>query len=122
MQAGRGTEGGKSIFPFKQIFPSVHHTLAKLVQLNLKVFRNISISANFQVFIIFKKYFQKILFLNLKQYKNSVWEEKIAISAICLTTFRPRRDQLIPNLYGWIRMKSDVDQNKHFLPNERNHK
>ena len=79
MQAGRG----KSKFPFKQIFPSVHHTVAKLVQLNLKVFTNISISAHFRVFIIFKEYFQKFL----------------AISAICLITFRPRRDQLVPNLY-----------------------
>ena len=77
MQAGRGTRRGKSKFPFKQIFPSVHHTVAKLVQMNLKVFKNISISAHFRVFIIFKEYLQNILFLNLKQYKNRVWEEKL---------------------------------------------
>ena len=43
MKAGRG----KLKFPLKQIFPSVHHTMAKYVQLNLKVFTNITISANF---------------------------------------------------------------------------
>ena len=79
LQAARGTGRGKSKFPFKQIFSCVHYTMAKLVQLNLNVFANISISANFRVFIIFKEYFQKNPFFNLKQYKNSVSEEKLPL-------------------------------------------
>ena len=91
MQAGRVTGKSKSKFPFKQIFPSVHHTMVKLVQLNLKVLTNISISANFRVFVIFKEYPS----INKKQ----CMQRKIAISAICLITFRPRRDQLVPKNY-----------------------